>query len=109
MEKPRKETCRSDADYVNKLDHYHKRQKEALGTRVQVLRVLVHRCYDDRRDSISQFEFGNSCEGVLDNMLAKHEYKLEFVIDKFREMVPEMKNQLCTCDKCGYREIFCFC
>jgi hypothetical protein len=100
---------RSDAHKVVAMEKSHSRKKEALGHRVQVLRVLIRNYYKEKQLSFLEGDFVNHCEAVLDNMLSRFSYDLEMIIDSWRNIVPELKQQPITCEKCGYRPVFCRC
>lgn len=87
----------------------HARQKRDLGHRIQVLRVLVRNYYRERRFKMTELDFINHCEAVLDNMLAKYDYDLESIIDKWRTVVPTLTDSPDVCQTCTYRPVFCRC
>ncbi len=83
------------------------RQKRDLGARVQILRVLVQRYYSEKRNLYKESDYQKHCEAVMDNMLAKHKYNLEYLIDNFRKITPHLKEYPITCKECDHRPPFC--
>lgn len=67
---------------LNKSHAYRKRQ---CGYRVQVARVLIRNKYRFIKFRWSEDEFCYYVESILDNLLAKHDYNLELVIDMLRQ------------------------
>ena len=101
-----------DCSLIEKIifkEKLHKLKKVALGPRVQILRVLIQRYYQDKRDLYTNRDYLKNCEAVLDNMLCKFNYELEDIIDKWRTVAPALKTYPTTCEKCGYRPVFCSC
>lgn len=90
-------------------DNGHMRKKAKLGHRVQVLRVLIINYYRNRRYEYNEDDFMKHCEAVLDNTLARFNYNLEAIIDKWREVASEFKDYPSTCKLCEYRPPFCLC
>lgn len=94
---------------VIKMDKNHKSKKCAMGSRVQILRVLIQRYYAEKREILDEMTFQKNCEAVLDNTLAKYNYDLEEIIAKWRQVVPKLKEYPIICKVCGYRPVFCLC
>lgn len=99
----------SGTEKARAVEEMHRKQKDAIGFRLQVTRVLVRRYYQDKRDHLTEFDFTRHCEAVLDNMLCRYNYDNEAIIDKWREILPLLKQTPMVCEACGYRPVFCLC
>lgn len=88
------------------LSHY--RKKQALSGRVQVCKVLLTRYYRARQPKgMTEGKFQSKCANTLDNLLARHKYNIEYIIDKWREISPDIHEYKDLCSVCGYRPPFC--
>ena len=86
----------------------HFQKKGVIKGRLQVARVLIQRYYRERqKEGMSEEEFQESIERVIDNQLARHSYDIEYIIDKWREIAPPVKEYKEVCSHCGYRPPFC--
>jgi len=99
----------SDARKVIVFEKVHKQKKDSLGHRVHILRVLIQRFYREKRDLFTPVDYIKHCEAVLDNTLSRFDYDLEGVIDSWRAITPALGQTPATCEKCGYRPVFCRC
>jgi hypothetical protein len=88
------------------LAHY--RQKRALGGRLQVCEVLMLRYYRKRQPkNMTERVFQRECSNKLDNLLARHKYDIEYIINKWCEFSPAFTEYKDICSECGYRPPFC--
>jgi hypothetical protein len=87
---------------------YHYQQKKALGGRIQVCKVLLLKYYRARKPKeMTERVFQKKAANKLDNLLAKHKYDIEYIIDKWREISPNLAEYEDICFSCGYRPPFC--
>lgn len=94
---------------VIELDRTHYKAKNKLGDRVQILRKLIKRYYEPKKSKYSDHDFFAHCEAVLDNVLYRHKYDLEWIIDEWRKIVPALKEHPVVCPTCNFRPVWCHC
>lgn len=92
---------------LGSMDKPHNFKKKELGGRVQIARILVQRFYGYKRDQCSDAEYVANCEAVLDGLLLRFDYDIEFIIGKWRAIVPPPAYTACVCETCGYGAPFC--
>ena len=108
MLKYTKERTKSNPEIVMEFDKKHANKKLSLGSRVQILRILVCNKYANLRLTMNEFDFRTKCEAAMDTLLFKYDYQLEKLIDHFRALYPLPDVELNLCD-CGYRPPICNC
>ena len=99
----------SNIDDVIIKEKEHRQKKSDTRGRVQVLRVFIRNYYNEKKLKYTEYDFIRHCEAVLDNMLAKYDYNIELIIDMWRSVTSQLKDEPIVCIECGYRPPFCGC
>jgi hypothetical protein len=84
----------------------NRERKQALGSRVQVLRVLVAALHHQKRYTMEERDFVRRVEKYLDALLVRRRFLLETAIDDMRKKVSVYYPSI-VCDTCGYVKPFC--
>lgn len=91
-------------ELLGALRNEHLERKQALGHRIQILRVLLSR-FIKPVNPIAIFPTYGEIEEYLDDVLIKHDYDLEDAIATYSNIV-DAPVLMC---KCGYMPPFCRC
>jgi len=76
--------------YINSVKNTPLNTKKIeIDGRLQVCRILVQRYYRDKyQDCESETLYQIHCEQIIDKLLIRHNYDVEHIIDKMREISP---------------------
>lgn len=94
----------------------HLARKHTLNQgRLEVLRILIRRFLNDAkcREMVNYKGTAvindKAVEDYIDTELTNFDYELEAMIDMYRIYAPQPIQPVLTCNKCGYRPLFCAC